>query len=546
MDKKKKQNSTAVEETIKRAQRIREEGEARKEATRLGVSYVNIAGFPINSETISMIPEEKAIQYNAVPYLEVADTVRVATTDPQNEKLINYLTTLKKEYKKDFKPVMASKTGIKFGLGLYKKIEKPTGRKVGEITISKEKVAEEISDMGNLKEKLQSASTTELLDILLAGAIGLRSSDIHIVPARDKIRIRFRIDGVLHDVAEIGKEQYKKLDSRIKFLAKMKMGEDYLPQDGRFSSKIAGRNIDLRVSTLPTLHGDSIVARLLEENQKGIALEELGFNEEALKAIQGAIEKPNGMILNTGPTGSGKTTTLYAIINKLNKPEVKIVTLEDPVEYQIEGIDQTQIDPRHDLNFAKGLRAALRQDPDIIMVGEIRDFETASISLHASLTGHLLLTTLHTNNAPAAFVRLLDMRIRPFLLVGSINLAIAQRLVRLICPECKEEYKPKKNEKIALESYLKKNKIKKMPPLYHGKGCSICNKTGYSGRTAIIEFIEPNEEIEKLIMQEATQSEIEMRAIKSGMKTMLEDGFDKVLAGQTTIEEVLRVTTIEE
>lgn len=546
MERKKKENSTAVEETITRSQRIREEEETRKKAMRLGMSYVNIVGFPINSDTISMIPEEKARMYNAVPYLEIADTVRVATTDPQNEDLIEYLEILKKDYKKSFKSVFASKTSLNFGLGLYKKTKKTVGRKVEEITISKEKVAEEIKNIEHLKEKLKNASTTELLDILLAGAVGLRSSDIHVVPSRDKIRVRFRIDGVLHDAAVISQDQYKKLDSRIKFLSHMKMGEEHLPQDGRFTSKIAGRDVDLRVSTLPTLHGDSIVARILEEKQKEISLEELGFNESALKAIQEAMKKPNGMILNTGPTGSGKTTTLYALINKLNKPEVKIVTLEDPVEYQIEGIDQTQIDTRHDLNFAKGLRAALRQDPDIIMVGEIRDFETASIALHASLTGHLLLTTLHTNNAPAAFVRLLDMRIRPFLLVGSINLAIAQRLVRLICPDCKEEHKLKKNEKLIIENYFRKNNIKKTPPIYQGKGCPVCNGTGYSGRTAIIEFIKPDEEIEKLIMEEATQNEIEKAAIKGGMKTMLEDGLDKVVAGQTTIEEVLRVTTIED
>jgi general secretion pathway protein E len=363
------------------------------------------------------------------------------------------------------------------------------------------------------------------------------------VPYKKDAIVRFRIDGVLHDISRIPKDKYENLSSRIKFLAKMKMGEEFLPQDGRFSTAIAGRNIDLRVSTLPTLHGDSIVARLLEEKQKTIRLEELGFNAEALKAIDRAIKKPFGMILNTGPTGSGKTTTLYAIINKLNRREVKIVTLEDPVEYQIEGIDQTQIDPRHELNFAKGLRAALRQDPDIIMVGEIRDFETASIALHAALTGHLVLTTLHTNNAPAALVRLLDMRIRPFLLVGSINLAIAQRLVRLICPECKKPYTPKPFEKTILQNYLKKIKVNKMPQIFSGSGCRVCNNTGYLGRTVIIEFLEPDEKIEKLIIQGATQTQIENEAIKLGMKTMREDGLDKVIAGQTTMAEILRVTS---
>jgi len=333
------------------------------------------------------------------------------------------------------------------------------------------------------------------------------------------------------------------LSSRIKFLGRLKMDEDYLPQDGRFSSTIAGKKIDLRVSTLPTIHGDSIVGRLLEEKQKSISLSELGLNPEALEAINQAIHKPSGMILNTGPTGSGKTTTLYAILNQLNQREVKIVTLEDPVEYQIEGIDQTQIDPKHGLDFSQGLRAALRQDPDIIMVGEIRDFETASIALHAALTGHLVLTTLHTNNAPAALVRLLDMRLRSFLLVGSINLALAQRLVRLICPECKKEYTPNRIEKKVLENYLKKIKGKKMPKIFSGTGCKTCNQTGYLGRTAVIEFLTPDEKIEELIVKNATQTEMEKMAIKLGMKTMREDGLNKVLNGLTTITEVLRVTS---
>jgi type II secretory ATPase GspE/PulE/Tfp pilus assembly ATPase PilB-like protein len=509
----------------------------------LGLSYVNIIGFPINADTLSIFQTEKARELQAIPYIQVGNKVRVAASEPKNSSLNSYLDELSTKSKFEFTPVLASRSSINYGLSLYEGLVRPTVKKVEEISISKKEYQEEIKDLKNLKEKLDTTSTTMILDILLAGAIGSRASDIHIVPYKNDAIIRFRIDGVLHDISRVPKEKYKNLSSRIKFLGKMKMGEEYLPQDGRFSSKIAGKDIDLRVSTLPTLHGDSIVARLLEERQKSIRIEELGFNQDAIKAINRALKKPFGMILNTGPTGSGKTTTLYAIINKLNTREVKIVTLEDPVEYQIEGIDQTQIDPRHDLDFAKGLRAALRQDPDIIMVGEIRDFETASISLHAALTGHLVLTTLHTNNAPAALVRLLDMRIRPFLLVGSINLAIAQRLVRLICPECKKEYNPTRYEKMILNKYLKKIKMKTPPQLYAGSGCKACNNTGYFARTAIIEFLEPGEEIEKLIVEGATQTKVEREAIRLGMQTMREDGFDKVIAGQTTMAEVLRVTS---
>jgi len=540
---KKENKKSLLEQTVSTSRHQQEEQEALKRARSLGLSYVNIIGFPINADTLSIFETEKARQLQAIPYIQVGDKVRIAATDPKDSALISYLDELKSKNKLEFTPVLASRSSINFGLSLYEGLVRPATKKVKEISISKKEYLSEIKDLKNLKEKLDSSSTTMILDILLAGAIGSRASDIHIVPYKNDAIIRFRIDGVLHDISRIPEDKYKNLSSRIKFLAKMKMGEEYLPQDGRFSSHIAGKDIDLRVSTLPTLHGDSLVARILEEKQKSIRVEELGFNPEAIEAINQALKKPFGMILNTGPTGSGKTTTLYAIINKLNTREVKIVTLEDPVEYQIEGIDQTQIDPRHNLNFAKGLRAALRQDPDIIMVGEIRDFETASISLHAALTGHLVLTTLHTNNAPAALVRLLDMRIRPFLLVGSINLAIAQRLVRLICPECKKEYSPTRYEKIVLEKYLKKIKVKSSPQLYAGAGCQACNQTGYFGRTAIIEFLVPGEEIEKLIVEGATQTKVERQAIKLGMKTMREDGLDKVIAGQTTLSEVLRVSS---
>jgi type IV pilus assembly protein PilB len=540
---KKEDKKSLLEQTVSATRHQQEEQETLKKARTLGLSYVNIIGFPVNADTLSIFQTEKASEFQAIPYIEVGNKVRIATTDPKNSSLISYLDELKTKNKLEFTPVLASRSSINYGLSLYEGLVRPTIKKVEEISISKKEYLSEIKDLKNLKEKLDTTSTTMILDILLAGAIGSRASDIHIVPYKNDAIIRFRIDGVLHDISRVPKEKYKNLSSRIKFLAKMKMGEEYLPQDGRFSSKIAGKDIDLRVSTLPTLHGDSIVARLLEERQKSIRIEELGFNQGALDAINRALKKPFGMILNTGPTGSGKTTTLYAIINKLNTREVKIVTLEDPVEYQIEGIDQTQIDPRHDLDFAKGLRAALRQDPDIIMVGEIRDFETASISLHAALTGHLVLTTLHTNNAPAALVRLLDMRIRPFLLVGSINLAIAQRLVRLICPECKKEYSPTRYEKMILDKYLKKIKMKSIPQLYAGSGCKACNNTGYFGRTAIIEFLEPGEEIEKLIVEGATQTKVEREAIRLGMQTMREDGFDKVIAGQITMAEVLRVTS---
>ena len=538
----KENKKSLLEETISQASHEQEEEETLKKAKNMGMSYVNIIDFPIKAETLSVFAKERASTLKAVPYLQVKDSVRVATNNPEDEELLSYLEELKKNNNLNFIPVLASRSSLRYGLSLYEGLIRPETKKVGEVKISKKKFQEEIKDLAHLKEKLDTSSTTAILDVLLAGAVVSRASDIHLVPGKIEAIIRFRIDGVLHDISRISKDKYQNLDSRIKFLAKMKMGEEFLPQDGRFRSQVYEKDIDLRISSLPTLNGDSLVMRLLEEKEKTIQISELGFNPGAIEAIERAIKKPAGLILNTGPTGSGKTTTLYAILNKLNRREVKIITLEDPVEYQIEGIDQTQIDPRHNLDFAKGLRAALRQDPDIIMVGEIRDFETASISLHAALTGHLVLTTLHTNNAPAGLVRLLDMRIRPFLLVGSINLAIAQRLVRLICPECKKKYAPSRAEKTILNNYLKKNQIKRIPVICEGAGCKKCNQTGYFGRTAIVEYLEPKEKIEELIMQNATQTQVERTAIKLGMKTMREDGLDKVLAGQTSISEILRVT----
>lgn len=535
--------STLLEETLAQTKRTQEEQDARERAASLGLSYVNLSGFPINRDILRILSKSEAEKYRAIPYLRVGDTIRVATTDPKSEGLVALLSRLKKRHKLSFLPVLSSPTSISYGLSLFKGLKKihPKAPK-GTVKISKKKYLGEIRDIKKIQEHLKSSSTTQALDIIMAGAVGMRASDIHIVPEKDMAEIRFRIDGVLHAISKISKGTYAKLSSRIKYLAHMEMSKQNIPQDGRFTTEVGERIFDIRASTIPTIHGDSIVTRLLEEEKKLIDLLSLGFPEEALAAINGAIRKPSGIILNTGPTGSGKTTTLYAILNKLNTPDKKIVTLEDPVEYRIKGIEQTQVDARHDFDFAKALKSALRQDPDIIMVGEIRDFETASIGLHSALTGHLILSTLHTNNAPAALVRLLDMKIRPFLLVGSINLVIAQRLVRLICPKCKKTYKPNKNEEKILRVYLKKMKKKRKPKIYSGKGCKACNNTGYSGRTAIIEFLVPDAKIEKLITEEATKTEMEKAAVKLGMKTMREDGLDKVFAGITSIREVLEVT----
>jgi type II secretory ATPase GspE/PulE/Tfp pilus assembly ATPase PilB-like protein len=348
--------------------------------------------------------------------------------------------------------------------------------------------------------------------VIFAGAVNTDASDVHIEPAENDCRLRLRIDGVLQDIANMPIESYKKLNSRIKYSAKLKMDVTTVPQDGRFQFTNNDEEIDVRVSTLPTPYGELIEMRILRYKTQLLNLEQLGFDEENVNQIKEAVTKPNGIIFCVGPTGSGKTTTLYAILSFLNKPAIKIITLEDPIEYKVPGVDQSQIDPARGYTFAKGLKAALRQDPDIIMLGEVRDAETAQIALHAALTGHLVLTTLHVNSAPAALPTLIEMGVPTYLLAGCINLIIAQRLVRKICTKCE------------------------------GKKCQVCHMTGFLGRTAISEVLQPNQKIEELIAQKASLRQFNEAAKVQGMRTMMEAGMDKAQLGVTSKEEVLRVT----
>jgi len=403
-------------------------------------------------------------------------------------------------------------------------------------------------------EAAKKVNITKLLDILVIGAIKLNASDIHFEPADEMFLTRYRVDGVLQDVVSLPLPQYKQLVSRIKFLSKLRMDIIDKPQDGRFTFVAPGDvNIDLRVSIMPSAFGESIVLRLLGQEKSILQLDKLGFRPDAIVSIKDAIARPHGMILTSGPTGSGKSSTLYAILAELKKPGVKIITLEDPVEYRIEGIEQSQVQPDKDYGFADGLRASLRQDPDILMVGEIRDLETAEIAVQAALTGHLLLSTIHANSAPAVYARLLEIGVKPFLLSGSINLIMAQRLVRKICPSCRQAYQPKpeiwQSIKTVLEpikSRLNPEIVAKIdqsaPQLVSGAGCDKCNKTGFSGRQVIVEILIPDDTIESLIAKSASISEFEKAAAAMGMITMEQDGLIKALNGETTIEEVWRVT----
>lgn len=397
-------------------------------------------------------------------------------------------------------------------------------------------VAEELSRGADL-------SIINVVNALIEHAYTLRSSDVHIDPGRNEVRVRLRVDGVLQELCSFPKAIHGEVVSRIKVVAELRTDEHQTPQDGRFRYALKGQDkfIDMRVSIVPTYHGENVVLRLLTDHAEDFSLEMLGFSTADAKKIRDACKKPTGMILSTGPTGSGKTTTLYTLIKMLNSPEVSIVTVEDPIEYSVENIEQIQVNPRVGLTFANGLRSILRQDPNVIMVGEIRDAETASIAVNTALTGHLLLSTLHTNDAATTLPRLLDMGIDPYLVSTTINVAIGQRLVRRICRECIAGRPITKAEVDALSDVGISRPLNVGEEIFAGKGCETCSSTGYRGRICVNEVLVANHEVREAILCKASAFEIKQIAVKNGMTTMLEDGFEKVRAGETTIEEVLRV-----
>ncbi len=391
--------------------------------------------------------------------------------------------------------------------------------------------------------KGQNISIINLVDCLIEKAQKNRASDIHIVPSPAGIRVRLRIDGVLQESYVFPKEIHGEIVSRIKVIAGLRTDEHQATQDGRFRLVFPGSEeyVDIRVSIVPTYHGENVVMRLLSDKAQNYTLQMLGFNEKDSEKILKAIRKPNGMILATGPTGSGKTTTLYTLVKLLNNPEVSIITLEDPIEYAVEGIQQIQVNAHTGLTFANGLRSILRQDPNIIMVGEIRDAETASISVNTALTGHLLLSTLHTNDAATTLPRLMEMKVEPYLVASTVNIAIGQRLVRRICESCKEGASITENQRTSLEKLPLAKPVSRGERVYKGTGCAECNGSGYQGRVCINEVLVADPEIREAILNKASSADIQKIAVKNGMTTMLDDGFDKIRAGDTTIEEVLRV-----
>ena len=521
----------------------------------LGFPFVDLSREAVPIEILQIVPELIAKKYNIVSFEKSGTNLKVAMLNPDDLQTIDFI---KKKTGLKIVPCLTSRESIQSVLRQY---GKSLEAEFGDILTADVKPEGDGDDRENLEAVAAGLPVIRVVDTLLKHAILQSASDIHIEPEEKEVHVRYRIDGVLHDAMTLPKDVALGLVARIKVLSNLKLDEHRLPQDGRFKIEKDDYKISFRVSILPVFDGEKIVMRLLDESSKGLTLEKMGLNGQALEAVHREINKPNGMILVTGPTGSGKTTTLYTVMDILNTPEVNVSTVEDPVEYRMPRVNQTQIQPKVGMTFAAALRALLRQDPDIIMVGEIRDQETLEIAMHAAMTGHLVLSTLHTNSAAATLPRMLDMGAEPFLIASTVNVIIAQRLVRRLCPECRAEYKLEKKEidllgksynLDAVFEYLKKapeskkfvDTVKSWEDIsfYKAVGCDQCGGEGYRGRNGIYEVLAMDTNIRKLVTQAATTEEIETEARKTGMATMVEDGFSKIVQGVTSLEEVMRAT----
>jgi type IV-A pilus assembly ATPase PilB len=487
----------------------------------------------VDEKFIAQIPESVVRRHNIFPIEKKDNCLTVAISGPASLPVLDSLRVL---LGYEIEPVLAIKEEIRKAIDNYYGPASDTAEAI--IETFKDKEAADATQIEEAEEK-EDAPVIKLVGLILVEALRKRASDIHIEPLKDRFRVRYRIDGICQEVFAPPKGLQGSIISRIKIMAGMDIAEKRLPQDGRIRIKLLGKEIDLRVSALPGLHGESVVMRILDRSTLLIDLEKLGFSREDQLKFESLVTRPNGIILVTGPTGSGKTTTLYAVLGRINRTDRKLITVEEPVEYQLTGINQSQVRPEIGLTFARILREMLRQAPDIIMVGEIRDTETAQIAISAALTGHLVFSTLHTNDAPGAMTRLIDMGVTPFLVASSIQGVLAQRLVRKICSNCKEPYMPHPHE--LMEIGLPIDDALKIE-FFRGRGCHHCNQSGYRGRSGIFEMLLVSDEIRDLIIHNAPSTDIRQKARELGMKTLREDGWEKVLRGETTITEVARVT----
>ncbi|MGI1691897.1 type II secretion system ATPase GspE [Thermoanaerobacter uzonensis] len=498
----------------------------------LGIPHVDLQKYYIDPEVAKLIPEAVAKRYTIIPIKKDEDGILVAMADPLNIFAIDDVKILTKQ---NVKPLIASESSI------LKAIDRIYGREQAEKAVQdfkKEFQSEPVNELPNeILEEVQNAPAVRFVNSIIEQAIKNRASDIHIEPTEKDLRIRFRIDGQLTEAMRTIKSTHAPVVTRVKIMANMNIAERRLPQDGRFEFVSNEKNIDVRVSSLPTVFGEKLVLRLLDKENFVMTKEQLGFDEKDVALFDKLIKRPHGIVLLTGPTGSGKTTTLYAMLKELNKPNINIITVEDPVEYSIEGINQVQVNEKAGLTFATALRSILRQDPDVVMIGEIRDTETAEIAIRSAITGHLVLSTLHTNDAAGAVTRLIDMGIEPYLVSSAVVGVIAQRLARKICDNCKISYKASESEKKILGLEEKEDIT-----LYRGKGCPVCNKTGYRGRIPIYEIMTITSDIRELINSKASSDVIKEQAVKNGMKTLRESAKKLALEGKTTIDEMLRLT----
>jgi len=504
----------------------------------LGIPYISLTTYQIDTSTLALIPESYAREHKLIPLFKIGNSLTVAMVDPLDVFTIDDLSN---KTKMEIEPAICSEEELNQVLDQYYGATSSVDEVVQIIQDQDKDLMEDEIDEISIKEAVDEAPVIKLVNLIFTQAIKDKVSDIHIEPEEDLLRIRFRVDGVLSEAYVQPKNLQNAIISRIKIMAEMNIAERRLPQDGRFQMKIEGKEVDVRVSTFPTVNGENVVMRILDKSNVITRLEDLGFVPKVLKEFKRLLSLPYGILLVTGPTGSGKTTTLYSALNSINSMDRNIITIEDPVEYRLKMIRQSQVNPRAGLTFANGLRAILRQDPDIILVGEIRDSETANIAVQSALTGHLVLSTLHTNDASGAITRLIDMGVEPFLVSSSCMGIIAQRLVRKICPKCKEAYKPSEN----LLKGLNINTDGRDFTFYRGKGCRHCKDTGYKGRIGIFELLTLDDEIRDMILGKASTSHIRKVALKKGMKSLRHDGIIKVINGITTVEEVIRATQLD-
>lgn len=500
----------------------------------LGVEFVDLDRKIVPLKILNLVPEKTAYMYKIMPFEVEGGVLSLAMEDPKDLEALEFV---KRKTEMKIKPFLTFRPKLNRALIQYKKNIKEVFEEIIKKNLSKTKEVKNEEDLVKMAEDLP---VIQILDTILQYAVAERASDVHVEILSDEVVVRFRVDGVLKDIISLPKKIQAGIIARVKVLSDLKLDEHRIPQDGRFKFKVQEEFIALRVSVLPAFYGENVVMRLLFESSRPLNLSELGLSGRSLELVQKGLLEPNGMILVTGPTGSGKTTTLYSALNIINDVGVKICTIEDPVEYDMRRVTQTQVNTKTGLTFSLGLRSLMRHDPDIIMVGEIRDQETAKIAVNSALTGHLVLSTLHTNDAPSAIPRFLDMGVEAFLLTSTLNLVVAQRLVRKICSSCVAEYKPGEEEKKTLEKRLGKklDKIK----LYRGKGCDECGGDGYKGRLGIFEVFKMSDKIRELILSHSSVGKIKTQALEEGMVEMFIDGLDKISSGLTTIEEIVRTT----